>query len=52
MQYPRKSYSTGSLGAVTEPGASAADLEAALAKVEIDIVMETKVRLQKLLLVK
>eukprot|EP00116_Pleurobrachia_bachei_P002282 sb/3462544/ len=44
IQYPRKSYSTGSLGAVTEPCATAADIEAALAKVEIDILMETKVK--------
>ena len=41
----RKSYSTGSLGAVTnEPCVSAAEIEAALQDVEKQIILETKVR--------
>jgi len=41
---PRKSYSTGSLGAATEPGATQAEIESALDEVEKQIVVETKVK--------
>ena len=45
FNHPRKSYSTGSLGVVSEPSATAAEIEAALNDVEKQIMLETKVRL-------
>ena len=43
LNHPRKSYSTGSLGVVSEPCATAAEIEAALNDVEKQIMLETKV---------
>ncbi|KAL5269368.1 hypothetical protein ACHWQZ_G003008 [Mnemiopsis leidyi] len=44
LNHPRKSYSTGSLGVVSEPCATAAEIEAALNDVEKQIMLETKVK--------
>lgn len=44
LNHPKKSYSTGSLGAVAEPSATTADIEKALNDVDKQIMMETKVK--------